>query len=83
MKRQLGFFLILLSFLFYGSLLLVPFISLSSEHKLLLSTAIVILGESSFWVAAILLGKELVSKYQNIDWISKIKELFRNQGKKI
>ena len=64
MTRTLGFVLIGLSLLLYGSLLLVPFTPLPIESKAAASAALVIAGEVAFWVGGLLLGKELVSKYR-------------------
>ncbi len=67
-KRRLGIALVAASFAFYGCLLLVPFSSLSAERKIALSAALVILGEGSFWLAVLILGREAMAKYRNFDW---------------
>lgn len=69
--------LIALSFIFYGGLFLVPFVPFSGENKIMLSPLLVICGEASFWIGAIILGKEAVSKYRSIDWRSKVAMLSR------
>jgi hypothetical protein len=66
-KKQLGLTLVVLSFAFYGALLLVPFTPFSAGGKLQLSAGLIIMGEASFWVAVLILGKEMVSKYRHID----------------
>jgi hypothetical protein len=68
LKRWLGIALVVASFAFYGCLLLVPLSSLSAEGKILLSTLLVILGEGSFWLAVIILGREAIAKYRKVDW---------------
>ncbi|MCX6674572.1 MAG: transporter suffix domain-containing protein [Methanothrix sp.] len=68
LKRWLGVTLVVLSFAFYGCLLLVPLTSLSAERKIALSTLLVILGEGSFWLAVIILGREAIAKYRSFDW---------------
>jgi hypothetical protein len=79
LKRWLGIALLAASFAFYGCLLLVPFISFTGERKVALSAALVILGEGSFWLAVLILGRETMAKYRNIDWrsrlISRLKEI--------
>jgi len=62
----LGIMLVVLSFAFYGALLLVPFTPFSAGGKLQLSAGLVIMGEASFWIAVLILGKETVSKYRHI-----------------
>lgn len=69
-KRWLGIALFILSFVFYGCLLLVPFLPLSLEGKTTLSVLLVISGESSFWLSAIILGKEMIEKFRTVKWRS-------------
>lgn len=66
LKRRLGMLLIILSFTFYGILLLVPFAPFSAGRKVILSSILVVLGEASFWIAALILGKELIKNFKNI-----------------
>jgi hypothetical protein len=68
LKRWLGIALVAASFIFYGCLLLVPFFSLSSERMVALSAALVILGEGSFWLAVLILGREAMAKYRDFNW---------------
>jgi hypothetical protein len=72
LKRWLGITLVLLSFAFYGCLLLVPLTSFSTEKKIALSTLLVILGEGSFWLAVIILGREAIAKYRRVDWRTRL-----------
>ncbi|OPY50097.1 MAG: hypothetical protein A4E48_02018 [Methanosaeta sp. PtaU1.Bin060] len=67
-KRWLGIALVVASFAFYGCLLLVPISSLSAEEKIALSAALVFLGEGSFWLAVIILGREAMAKYRDFNW---------------
>ena len=66
LKKRIGVLLIVLSFAFYGILLLVPFAPFSAGRKVILSSILVVLGEASFWIAALILGKELIKNYKNI-----------------
>ena len=68
LKKWLGIALVVLSFAFYGCLLLVPLSSFSTENKIALSASLVILGEGSFWLAVIILGREAMAKYRRVDW---------------
>lgn len=63
----MGLMLVVLSFAFYGALMLVPFTPFSAGGKLQLSAGLIIMGEASFWIAILILGKEMVSKYRSID----------------
>jgi hypothetical protein len=67
-KKWLGIVLVTLSFAFYGCLLLVPLISFSTENKILLSTLLVIFGETSFWLAVVFLGRDAIAKYGYFAW---------------
>ena len=77
LKKWAGLILIILSFGFYGSILLLPFLSISGENKIMASAALVVLGEASFWFAVLILGKEAISKYRKFDWRNKIAEWFK------
>jgi hypothetical protein len=72
LKRWLGVALVAVSFVFYGCLLLVPFFALSAERKIALSASLVVLGEGSFWLAVIILGRGAIAKYRNFDWRTRL-----------
>ena len=74
LKRWLGIALVVLSFAFYGCLLLVPLSSFSTDRKIALSTLLVILGEGSFWLAVIILGRETIAKYRHFNWRNRLFE---------
>ena len=77
LKRWLGIALVILSFAFYGCLLIVPLTLFSVEGKIALSTALVILGESSFWLSVIILGERRLAKYLRVDWRSRLSGLLK------
>lgn len=73
--KKIGIFLVVISCVLYGGLLLVPFIPYNTGAKAAISTALVISGEASFWLGALILGKEIVKKYRNhlnpLNWFKK------------
>lgn len=62
--KKIGLFLVILSCVLYGGLLLVPFVPYTTGTKAVISSALVISGEASFWLGALILGKEFVTKYR-------------------
>jgi short-subunit dehydrogenase len=62
--RWSGIGLIVLSFLLYGGLLVLPFLPIPTPGKVTLSTVLVILGEASFWVGGLIVGKEVLTRYK-------------------
>jgi hypothetical protein len=62
--RIVGIALVGLSFVLYGALIAVPFLPLSLEGKVAVSSALVISGEASFWIGGFLVGRELVARYR-------------------
>jgi hypothetical protein len=79
-KRWLALALVGLSFAFYGALLLVPFLTLSAKDKLLFSSALLVCGEASFWIALLIVGREALSRYRILDlktWWGRGKKLLR------
>lgn len=66
MMKKLGFVLIILSFVLYGLILVVPFLEVTVALKASITTLLIIFGEVSFWVGGFILGKEFVSKYRKL-----------------
>jgi len=64
-KFKIGIALIILSTLFFLSIIGVPFLKVDSKTKITISTMLVVLGEVTFWSGGILLGKELFNKYKS------------------
>lgn len=62
--KWLAISLIALSFACYGGLAIVPFSALSVRGKAALSTALIIVGEASFWIGGLMLGKEVLARYR-------------------
>jgi hypothetical protein len=76
-KKRLGFGLIVLSFLFYGGLAVMPFALLPTKEKVILSSILVVCGEASFFIAVLILGRDAISKYRKLDihnWLSRRKK---------
>lgn len=73
--KNVGLFLVALSFLLYASLLLVPFTPFTIGTKAAITSALVITGELSFWAGGIILGREFVSRYRDklnpLRWLKK------------
>lgn len=63
-KFRTGIFLIILSTLLFTSLLGVPFLHVDGKTKITISTIVVIMGEVTFWVGGIVLGKQVFAKYK-------------------
>ena len=74
--RTLGILLVIFSFMAYGCLLVLPFLTLSAAGKLALAPALVASGEAAFWIGGALLGKELVMRFRSYlnpcRWICKL-----------
>lgn len=64
--RWCGIALVGLSFALYGGLALVPWLSWSLEGKVGLSSLLVILGEVSFWIGGLILGKQVIARYRRV-----------------
>lgn len=63
--KYLGLGLIVLSTLLYICVFVVPFTGLSLKVKAVMVPVLVAAGEVTFWIGAVLLGKELVAKYRD------------------
>jgi hypothetical protein len=58
-----GIVLVLISIVFFGFLVAIPFLPASVSFKLKLSTVDLIAAEILFWSGSLLAGKEVVAKY--------------------
>ena len=59
----IGISLILLSWVFWGMILIIPFLKLGVKRSAIAITVLLI-GTNAFWAGAILVGKEFMQKYQ-------------------
>jgi hypothetical protein len=64
MIKWLGIGLIVISSVLYGSILAIPFLSLTLKAKAAVTTALIITGEATFWIGALILGKEVVTCFR-------------------
>jgi len=62
--------LVLLSFVAYGILLSLPVLPLEGGMKPMLALILVGVGEATFWIGGLFVGKELYQRYLNpYHWI--------------
>jgi len=80
---RIGIVLIAVSTLLFASLLIIPFLNISTEVKLSVTTIVVIVSEITFWTGGLLVGKEVVTKYKKyfnpLNWFRKNKYIDNNQ----
>lgn len=73
--KKLGIVLVVLSFILYSGILLVPAMPFSLGVKALITSALVILGEVSFWVGGFILGRDVIKRYKKylnpLNWFRK------------
>jgi hypothetical protein len=75
---KFGIILISVSVLFFLFLLALPFITLDLNMKIVLSTALLVVGEVSFWLGTIFIGKDVYLKFKDKlksgEWFGKKKD---------
>ena len=78
MKFKLGIILISVSVLFFLILFALPFVSMVTKVKIALSTTLIVVGEVSFWVGTLLIGKDVYLKFKaqlkSGEWLEKKKK---------
>ena len=62
--RPLGIVLLVAAVLFWVAAPAVVFVPLSGAQKLWAGSAFLVLGEVAFWVAAVVLGREVFRRYR-------------------
>ncbi len=72
MKRTIGYILFILSWLAWGIIALLPFFELTMGQIASFTAVLLIIGEVTFWLSILLLGKEFIVKTKII--FRKIKE---------
>ena len=60
-----------------------PFTRFSGEEKIMLSSALIVMGEGSFWLSAIILGREAVERFRAFNWRARLSGMLKNIKKKI
>ncbi len=78
LKFRVGIILISVSVLFFLIIFALPFVSMNLKVKVALTTTLIVVGEVSFWVGTILIGKEVYKKFmaklKSGEWLEKKKE---------
>lgn len=77
-KFKFGIILISTSVVFFLIIFALPFISMDTKVKIALSTTLIVVGELSFWVGTILIGKDVYLKFKEKlksgEWLEKKKD---------
>ena len=65
MKKVIGYFLFVLSFMAWAVIAILPFLNLSIEMSAAITTALIVGGEIAFVLSIALLGKEFLGKIKS------------------
>jgi hypothetical protein len=65
MKKKIGIIFIILSFVLWIFIPIIPFLSFSAAIKTAIVSGLFIGGEVFFWLGALLAGKDIVKKFIN------------------
>jgi len=63
-SKRIGIFLVVLSFVLYGLIPLLPFLPISTSQKIATAPLLALLGELAFWPGGVLLGREVIARYK-------------------
>ena len=66
MKKVIGYFLFVISFLAWAAIAVLPFLNLSIEVGAAITTGLIVGGEIAFFLSIVLLGKEFLEKFKNL-----------------
>lgn len=84
LKFRLGIILISVSVAFFLIIFALPFVSMNLKVKVALTTTLIVVGEVSFWVGTLLIGKEVYKKFmaklKSGEWLEKKKEDENNKS---
>ena len=65
MKKVIGYFLFVISFLAWAAIAVLPFLNLSIEMGAAITTVLIVGGEIAFFLSIVLLGKEFLAKIKS------------------
>ena len=63
-SRRLGFALIIASAVLWAAILAVPFLPVTAVWKVGIGGGVAVVAEVAFWLAAVILGREVVTRYR-------------------
>ncbi len=66
LKRNTGYFLLVISLLAWSLVLVVPFLDFNKTQIVAISTSLIIAGEVTFYLSILLLGKEMWEKIKGL-----------------
>jgi MFS-type transporter involved in bile tolerance (Atg22 family) len=82
-KFKLGLILIIVSIVFFLSLMIIPFLRMDKKTMISISSIVFIMAEVLFWTGGIFLGKELFNKYKSFlnprNWFKKRNNKIKNE----
>ena len=64
-KVKLGLLMVLMSLIFFASLVLIPMLNIKREEKIWFTTLSFVTAEVLFYTGGFLLGKEMFNKYKS------------------
>jgi predicted Kef-type K+ transport protein len=65
LKIRIGIVLVILSVIAFVMIPVVPFLDFEKQTKYIISTALFVFAEITFWTGGILLGKQLFNRYKS------------------
>ena len=81
-KQILGLGIIILSWIFWGFIIIIPFLKLELQTKTIAIT-ILLIASNIFWLGAILVGNEFLQKYKIwhrlMNWFEKISNCLQSE----
>jgi hypothetical protein len=66
MKKVIGYFLFVISFIAWAAIAVLPFLNLSIEMGVAIMTGLMVGAEIAFFLSIVLLGKEFLEIFKNL-----------------
>jgi hypothetical protein len=66
MKKVIGYFLFVISFIAWAAIAALPFLNLSIEMGAAITTGLIVGAETAFFLSIVLLGKDFLEKFKNL-----------------
>lgn len=73
--KKAGFILIVISWIIYSLILIIPFLPLYLSMKLFLGAVLYLSSHAVFWLGVLILGREVLNKYKDFNLLRRLRRI--------
>ncbi|HBV99401.1 MAG: hypothetical protein JL50_13290 [Peptococcaceae bacterium BICA1-7] len=73
--KKAGLILIVISWIIYSLILIIPFLPLYLSMKLFLGAVLYLSSHAVFWLGVLILGREVLNKYKDFNLLRRLRRI--------